>query len=150
MTGNIDGFDANKYEPVSFDTIEPGEYDAIIVDSVLVPTKAGDGRILKLTYQIVKGEHKNRKVFDQLNIINPNETAQTIARGMLSSICRAVGVLNPQDSSELHNKVVTIKVAVKPATDEFEARNVVKKVSSKSTVPKTGNTGFAETAETPW
>ncbi len=42
-------------------------------------------------------------MWSRLNLANQNVKAVEIARRELSSICRAVNVMNPGDSSELHN-----------------------------------------------
>ena len=39
--------------------------------------------------------------------------ALQIARGEFSEFCRAVGVPNPKDSAELHDKVCVVKVKVR-------------------------------------
>jgi len=111
--GNLDGYDANDWEPTgTFEPLPDGEYKAIITESGFEETKAKDGEFLKLTLQIVEGKHEGRKLFDRLNLKNKSEQAVQIARGTLSAICRAVGKMTPKDSSELHNIPLTIKVAV--------------------------------------
>ena len=57
---------------------------------------------------------------------NANETAVRIARGAFSSICRAVGVPQPNDSCELHDLPLMVKVACKKRDDNDELANVVK------------------------
>jgi hypothetical protein len=49
-------------------------------------------------------------VFDNLNLKNRSEKAVTIAKATLSSICRAVNVLSPKDSSDLHGKTLTVRI----------------------------------------
>ena len=111
MAGNLGNFDARTVEPSGFDVLPAGEYDVCIVSSAVESTRAGDGKFLKLELQVLNGPFQNRKVFDRLNLWNKNPQAVTIAQGTLSAICRAVGVLTPQDSSELHNRplLATIK-----------------------------------------
>ena len=110
---DINGFDANQVKPNDeFVPIPAGEYDAIIIASDKKPTAKGDGAYIKLELQILSGEFQNRKVWDQLNIWNPNDKAVQIAKGTLSAICRAVGVMTPKDTAELHNKPLKIKVTV--------------------------------------
>jgi hypothetical protein len=75
--------------------------------------------------QVLNGEYQNRKVWDRLNLINPNAKTVEIAKGTLSAICRAVGVLTPQDSSDLHGKPLRIKVTVRKS-DEYGEQNEVK------------------------
>jgi len=130
---NLDGFNANTVEPANdFDPIPPGKYIAVITASEMKPTKAGTGAYLELTFQVVDGEFKNRLLWARLNLENPNATAVKIARGELSSICRAVGVLEPKDSCELHNLPVVITVKQK-ADAEGELRNEIKGYAKRET-----------------
>lgn len=119
---DLTGFDASKVEP-SGGAIPKGEYQVVIVESDKVPTKAGTGFLLKLKLQIVEGEHKGRTLTDRLNLWNPNEVASRIAQGTLSAICRAVNVLTPQGSEQLHHKQLTAVVEVKQL-DEGVANEV--------------------------
>jgi hypothetical protein len=48
-----------------------------------------------------------------------------IARAELSAICRAVGVMAPKDSVELHNLPVTVHVRCKKRQDTGEIGNEV-------------------------
>lgn len=129
------GFDARTVEPnQGFDVIPAGEYDAAIVASEVKATSAGDGKYLKLELQILNGTFQNRKIWDQLNIWNPNAQAVQIAKGTLSAICRAVNVLTPKDSAELHNKPLRIKVAVKKDA-EYGDKNVVKSYKPRDVQP---------------
>ena len=114
MSGNLSGFNAADVEPNSaFAPLPAGEYQAIISQSEMKPTKNGLGKYLELKLQILNGQHQNRTLFDRLNLVNQNDVAVQIAKGTLSSICRAVGVLEPDDSLELHNKAMCIVVKIK-------------------------------------
>ena len=54
---NLNGFDANTVEPnADFEPIPAGKYLAAITDSVMKPTKSGNGNYLELTFQILEGE----------------------------------------------------------------------------------------------
>jgi hypothetical protein len=120
-------FDATTVEPMNdFSPIPVGEYIAVITASDMKDTKSGSGKYLQLTYQIVEGEYKNRLIFENINLINSNEVAVQIAQKTLSSICHAVGVLHPQDSVELHDKPLMIKVGIRPASGEYQEQNIVK------------------------
>jgi len=123
--GNLDGFDANTVEPNNFDLLPAGDYQACIVASDIAPTKRGDGKFLSLELQVIDGPHKGRKLFDRLNMWNPNPKAVEIAKATLSAICRAVGVLTPKDSQELHDLPLLVKVVVKK-DPEFGDKNEVK------------------------
>lgn len=127
-------FDAAQVEPTSFDVVPAGEYEAVIVSSEMKPTTTG-GEMLVLELQILNGKYQNRKVWDRLNLVNSNDQAVTIAKGTLSAICRAVGVLTPKDSSELHNRPLLIKVAVQPARDRYSESNTIKAYKPRHTGP---------------
>lgn len=110
---NLGGFNANNVKPnKGFDALPVGEYDAIIVASEMKPTNAGNGEYLNLTLQVLSGQYQNRKLWDLLNLKNPSQDAVDIAKGTLSAICRAVNVMEPNDSSELHNKPLRVRVKI--------------------------------------
>ena len=110
----LTAFDATKVAPTASvsDCVPAGEYVAMITESSMAVTKSG-GEMLKLTVTILEGQHQNRKVWANLNLIHANPTVVEIAQRELSAICHAVGVLNLNDSAQLHNKPLVIKTAVK-------------------------------------
>lgn len=116
--GNLTGFNAHNVEPNQAPEIIPaGTYDAVIVESDYKANKKGNGHNLHLTLQLLNGKFQNRKLWDVLCVDNPSNVAQRIAQGSLSAICRAVGVMNPNDSSELHNR--PLKIVVKVGQDDI-------------------------------
>ena len=124
-------FNAEAIEPQSdFSPLPVGNYTVVITTSEMKPTKPGNGQYLQLTLQVVEGEYKNRLIFDRLNIQNQNDVAQQIAQKALSSICRAVGVMHPRDSEELHDKVFQVKLGIRPASGEYGESNIVKGYSA--------------------
>lgn len=123
---NLSGFNANEVQPSgNFEAIPAGMYQACIVASEMKPTSKGTGEYLKLTWEILDGEYKGRKLWSQLNLKNPNATAVQIARGELSAICRATGVLTPNDSEDLHNIPVALTVKVRK-DDNGNLQNEIK------------------------
>lgn len=127
MNGNLAGFSAHDVEPQdSFEPLPAGWYPVIISDSENKPTKAGTGSYLQLELQVIEGDFEGRKVWDRLNLDNPNQTAVEIAQRALSAICRAVEVMTPNDSTELHDRPFEVKLSVKPAKGEYEPTNEVK------------------------
>ena len=124
---DLRGFDAQTVEPNdSFDPIPNGDYLCIITTSEMKPTKAGDGAYLELELQVIEGPYQGRKLWDRLNLNNANDTTVKIAKGTLSAICRAVGVLQPTDSCELHDLPLVAKVACRKRDDTDELTNVIK------------------------
>jgi hypothetical protein len=90
------------------------------------PTKNGKGEYLQIEFEVIDGPHKGRKVWDRLTLKHPNEQTVQIARGTLSALCRAVGVMKPKDSIELHNLPLVISVGCKNRDDNGEPTNVIK------------------------
>ena len=85
---DLHGFDANQVKPTTdFVPLPAGKYLAVIVESEFKPTKSGNGSYLELTFEVIDGEHKGRKLWARLNLDNPNPTAVEIARAELSAIC---------------------------------------------------------------
>jgi hypothetical protein len=109
-------FDATQIQPNQpFEVLPAGDYKCIITESEMADTKTG-GQMLKLTLQVIEGEHTNRMLFDRLNLVNNNPKAVEIAQRTLSSICHAVGKYQVSDSSELHNLPLIASVKIRPAS----------------------------------
>ena len=121
---NLDNFNADEYKD-EYQPLPAGTYQAVITNSEMKPTKKG-GEYLSLTIEIIAGQYKGRKVFDNLNMKNANPETEKIARIQLANICRCVGIINIRDSSELHNKPLQVRLAIKPETPEYPAGNQVK------------------------
>jgi hypothetical protein len=124
-------FDANTVQPQeAFTILPPGKYRAEITDSDMKATKDGNGQYLWLELTVLDGEHKGRKVFDRLNLVNPNQQAADIAQRQLSAICHAVGKLTVSDSEELHHRPMTITVRVRPGREvnghTYDASNEIR------------------------
>ncbi len=136
---SLDGFDANEHEPSrGFDLIPPGKYPALITASEVKETARGDGSYLALTLEIQGGELQGRKLWVNLNLWNPNPKAVQIAQADMSAICRAVGVLKPGDSTELHNLPMLITVGQKKRSDSPEMQNVIRKYEDPNAPPAQG------------
>jgi len=125
---DFNNFNATEVEPMGeFTPLPPGKYLMAITESSEETTKAGTGKYLKLKLEVLEGDAKGRIVFNNLNLENPNETAVRIARQELSSICRAVGVLKPKQSADLHDKPMLCTLAIQQPKDGYDAQNTIKK-----------------------
>lgn len=120
-------FDASQVAPNSGspDPIPAGWYNAQIDESEMKPTKDGTGTYLQLRFSVVDGQYANRKVYARLNLRNSNPVAQEIAYGELSAICHATGVIQLQDSQQLHALPMKIKVKLRPASGDYDASNEI-------------------------
>ena len=124
---DLNGFNALEVEPsTTFQPLPADWYKCVITETEERVTSKGDGSFLLLSIEVIDGDYSGRKVFDRLNLKNPNSTAVEIAQRSLSSICRAISVNSPKDSSELCDKPMMVKLAVKAASGDYEASNDVK------------------------
>jgi hypothetical protein len=124
-------FDANSVSPAAaYTPIPAGKYAVQIVDSEMKGTSTG-GKMLVLQLEIADGEFTGRRLWDRLNLVNSNATAQEIAQRTLSAICHATGQMTVQDSEQLHFKPMIVTVKVRPAGPdrngvERDAQNEIK------------------------
>ncbi|NIA07164.1 MAG: DUF669 domain-containing protein [Actinobacteria bacterium] len=146
---DLNGFDARTVEPAAdFEPIPAGKYLAAITASQMKPTKNGNGNYLELEFAVLEGDCKGRKLWARLNLNNPNTTTVKIARAELSAICRAVGVLTPKDSVELHNLPLLITAKLKKRDDTGELTNEIKGYAKKEAA--SGQPEQATTDTPPW
>ncbi|MCD4830590.1 MAG: DUF669 domain-containing protein [Anaerohalosphaeraceae bacterium] len=130
---DLGNFNANEVEPTSaFEPLPAGKYIATITASEMKPTKKGDGSYLELEFTVLEGNCQGRKTWDRLCINHPKDLTQKIAKGCLSAICRAVGVLQPGDSVELHNLPLEINVKCKKSKDTGDIFNEIRGYAAKS------------------
>lgn len=145
----LHGFNANNVEPtIEFEPIPAGKYLAMITESEEKPTKSGSGTYVQFTFQILEGEYKGRFVWARLNLNNPNAQAVQIAQAELSAICRAVGIMTPGDSVQLHNLPLVITVKCKKRKDTDELTNEIKGYAKREAA--NGQPQQAATGTPPW
>lgn len=148
-------FDASSFDMVTaapssgYTPLPSGEYPVHIVGSEMRATKSGTGHYIEFTLEVLDGEYAGRKLFDRLNIDNPNQQAVAIARRVLAQICHAVGVLQLQDTEQLHHRPMVAIVQVEPGRDGYGPRNVVRgyKRVQQQPVPPAGE---RKKAKVPW
>jgi hypothetical protein len=146
---NLNGFDATTVEPAGeFESLPPGKYLTVITNSELKPTKSGNGSYLELIFQVIEGPHKGRLLWSRLNLDNPNAQAVQFARGELSAICRAVDVMQPRDSVELHNLPLVVTVGCRKRDDTGDIVNEIKSYARKETSHGSPQHGATDTP--PW
>lgn len=128
-------FIPEEAESMEFEVLAAGWYPAEIVKSELKTTKDKQGKYIALQFKItddveIDGEEvksKGRFVYTNLNIVNKNETAVKIAMSDLKAICAAIDFEDElEDTVDLHDQEMLIKLTVKPETSEWPAKNEIK------------------------
>jgi hypothetical protein len=96
-----------------FEPLPAGEYLVQVTDSELKETKNGLGEYLQLTLQVIDGNYTNRLIFDRINIVNQNPTAQEIGQRQLAALRHAVGKPSAKDSAEFHYVPFIVRIKVR-------------------------------------
>lgn len=123
---NADDF-ADREDRPSYDPLPAGEYAVMVTNSSIQDTKSG-GQMLVLELTVDGGDFDSRKVWDRLNIVNANTTAQRIAHETLADYCNVCGRAQVEDSEELHGVPFRVELSLEPAKGEYGPSNRVKKV----------------------
>lgn len=138
-------FNTNDHDEMGeFTPIPAGIYEAEIVKSELKDTRDKTGKYLSLQFKVLDEDTDDAKVngrliFKNLNLVNKNQQAVEIAQRELKSICVACGVEGElEDSVDLHNIPMGIKVVVKEATADWPAGNDIKKYYHEDNIPEEG------------
>jgi hypothetical protein len=121
-------FDTNTVEKRenNYELLPAGWYTAQVVDSEIVNLNSGNGQAIKLTFEVLSDGYRNRKVWARLNVRHTNPKAETIAQQQLRELCDSIGVVRMQDTVELHNKPVQIRVKIrKDDTGQYEDQNEI-------------------------
>lgn len=124
-------FVPEETEDMEFKPLKAGWYPAELVKSELKSTKDKKGKYLSFQFKVTEDANdessEGRFVFTNLNIVNANETAVKIAHSDLKAICEAVGHEGElEDTVDLHNIPLMIKVSYKPETPDWPAKNEIK------------------------
>lgn len=128
-------FDANTIDPSApLEPLPAGKYLAKITESEMKDAKSGNGKYLKLVFEVCDGPMKGRKTWAQLNILNANQTAAEIARKELSAIAHSVGVMKFSDSAALHGIPLTIHVKCKKRDDTGDMQNEISGYEKRDTM----------------
>lgn len=75
----------------SFDPLPPGEYEAMVINAEERETRAGNGTFIALTMEILEGKFSGRKIWENLNVVNPNKTTVEMAHRNLKQLSIACG-----------------------------------------------------------
>lgn len=130
-------FVPEEAEDMEFKPLKAGWYVAEIVKSTMTDTKNKDGKFLSLQFKILEDDNgeasEGRFVFTNLNLVNKSEMAVRLAYSDLKKICKACGITGElEDSSDLHNIPMKIKLNYKPETSEWPAKNEIKDYKGES------------------
>jgi len=132
-----------------FAVLDPGWYVGYVQKSTLNDTKSGTGKYLKIEVKIVSTQDGDNscagtRVWHMFNLVNPNPTAVEIAEREFASLVKACGFDVIEDSAEIHDIPFMMKLAIDPGTDQWPAKNVIKKFAPEGAEVSASNGVFDE------
>lgn len=144
-------FNVSEVAPAEeFKPLPEGRYEAVITDSDVKATRAGNGSYIQLEFEVVSGEHRGRRLWGRYNVENTNREAVEIGRAQFSAVCQAAGVPNPHDTAELHNRTLVLSVRCKRRKDTDALENVISGYKPKETAVQPAAPVQQQPATAPW
>jgi hypothetical protein len=146
------GFDATAVAPDAGPSNEPvpaGIYEAEITGSDVKDAKTGNGSYLALEFTILGPTHARRKVWKNITLTNTNAQAEQIGHGQLSALCHAVNIPKLDDSDQLFQKLLRLRVGIEPAKGQYPAKNDITGFEAHGNTPAPQANGARPAANTP-
>jgi len=113
---SLGNFDPNAHQ----DTFEPmpaGDYLVMITEST-IDVKQDGGQQVKITMEVMQPEqYYGRKAFANFTLEHANPKAVEVGRRILANLCRAVGVMSPRETEELHGIPFWCRLSVETWND---------------------------------
>lgn len=151
-----DGFDDN--DTGGFEPVPDGTYSLIATESSLEENSKGTGQLLKFSFEIIDGEFKGRKIWEQFNWTHSKAQVQEIGRQRLAAFRNACGLSKILNSEELHNLPFNANIRIEESPG-YSPKNVISQYLPKAptagekrgrTTSDAASPGGSETANRPW
>lgn len=114
-------------EPSSGFTLLPDDtYTLEVVESDYSANSDGDGMTLALKTQVMEGEHEGRTYFIWMDLEHNDDKRQERGQRDFAALRRAVGVLAPEDTDELHFKPFQAKIGSYTSKKTGKVNNTIK------------------------
>ena len=161
------GFDVTEIEADTgaggggnYDPIPEGEYVLKALEAEEKATSRGDGSYFKVKFEVVKGDHAGRLLWQNFNVNNPSAKAQQIGRAQLKAWATACGKPDADDTDKLLEKPFTAAVVIEKGTNGYADSNKIKaflfsadekpKAAAKPAAPKAAPAPAAGKSANPW
>ena len=123
---------ANAYDPEAtpssgYTPLPLDDYRLEITESSYDAREDGTGMVLALKAQIMDGEYEGRPYFIWMDLENEDEKKQQRGQRDFAGLRRATGVLNPQETEELHFKPFTVTIGTYVSKGSGDLKNTIKK-----------------------
>lgn len=121
------GFSTDDYNPSDrdFEVMPKAEYTLKATEAEEKETNNGNGSYIAAVFEVVKGEHAGRKIWQNFNINNSSEKAEKIGREQIVGWARACGKPNAQDTDELLERNFQAKLDIEKGTGGYSDKNKI-------------------------
>jgi hypothetical protein len=137
----LEVFDPAQYEGTEdLVPIPPGWQSAQIVEvSRKEALNNSSSTYMLAVFEIIEGEHKGRKIFQNVTLTNRNQQAVEIGQRLLTDICNALKIGPLKNLEVLQYKPMKVRIGIKRDKDGvFPDRNQITQVRAYDFVPKRG------------
>jgi hypothetical protein len=129
-------FNANDHQDTGPGPLPAGDYMVYVAASEMRTNQDNGNQSLSLTLDVMQPEQmQGRKVFSNYTMSSHNEEAVRIGMQQLAQVCRAVGVMSPSDSTELHDIPFFVRLIAKQLDSGKVVNNVQTCWSTASAAP---------------
>ncbi len=150
-------YNVSEIKPTtSFDPLPSGWYVAQITATEAKVPKSGQGEMVCITYEVIDGEFRGRKLWSNLCHEHPNKDTQDIARRHISAINHAIGDPYCDKSEKWYQIPLKIKVKLKRDKNTDELVNeitgyaAIERIAPAKAAPNPAAGKQAEEATPPW
>lgn len=127
------GFNPTEVQPDTgagsagtYDPFPPGEYVIKALEAEEKATSRGDGTYIKVKFEVVKGTHAGRLLWQNFNVTNPSPKAQQIGRQQLVAWAAACGRPDADDTDKLLDKPCRAEVIIEKGTGGYADSNKIR------------------------
>ena len=150
-------FDPSSHEGTGAPPPIPiGWHSAQIIESAVRDASTGNGTYLLAVFEVLEGEHRGRKIFQNVTLQNSSQQAVDIGTRLLTDIFTSVGHTGPtRDIRVMLFKPVMVRVGIKRDKDGiYPDRNAVTAgetsgLSAQARTPQRSAAGGAQVATGP-
>jgi hypothetical protein len=132
-------FDPSAHKGTDLEPVPPNWYLTQIIEVGGERAKTGS-TYLRTVFEILNGDHKGRRIFQNITLQNNNQQAVEIGARLLKDVYEAIGHTGPTKSiSIMLYKPVMARVGIKRDKDGvYDDKNCVTKVKPSDFQPKRG------------
>jgi len=133
----LDFSKANDWQG-TFAALPPNDYPVTITKAEFSTNKNQTGKYLKLEFSLIGEKYKNRKLFNNYNLIHTNQQAAAIAMSEVKEILKCIGtdIAKAQFNEDgligyLMDKTLMLRVGIKQ-DEKYGPQNVIKEYGTYS------------------